>query len=51
VGGFQGRIGLNSAAAASVAAATATGEENRNTSVASSTSPAWITASRPVTIA
>ena len=34
------RTGLNRAAAASVAAATATGEESRSTCVASSTSPA-----------
>jgi hypothetical protein len=43
--------GLNSAAAASVAAATATVLWNRNTWVASSTSPVYIPISRPVTIA
>ena len=45
------RSGLNNAAAASVAAATATGVCTRNTWVASSTIPAYTPTSRPVTIA
>jgi len=43
------RSGLKSAAAASVAAATATGAWNPNTWVASRTSPAYTPASTPVT--
>jgi hypothetical protein len=45
------RSGLNSAAAASVAAATATVLWNRNTCVASSTRPAYTPTSKPVRIA
>jgi hypothetical protein len=44
------RSGLNSAAASSVEAATATGSWTWSTSVASSTSPAYIPTSRPVMI-
>ncbi len=45
------RTGANSAAATSVDAATATGEENRSTWMASSTSPAYTPTSSPVTSA
>ncbi|MGH3149715.1 MAG: hypothetical protein ACRDOB_03155 [Streptosporangiaceae bacterium] len=45
------RSGLNSAAAARVAAATATGVWIRSTSVASSTRPAYTPTSSPVTMA
>ncbi len=45
------RSGVNNAAAASVNAATATGEENVSTRVASSTRPAYTPTSRPVTTA
>ena len=45
------RSGVNNAAAASVAAATATGEFTASTSVASRTSPAYTPISSPVTIA
>src|ERR1017187_3490958 len=45
------RTGLNSAAAARVDAATATGDENDSSRVASRTSPAYTPTSNPVTIA
>ena len=45
------RTGANRAAAASVEAATATGELSRSTCWVSSTSPAYTPISRPVTVA
>jgi len=45
------RTGLNNAAAARVAAATATGDLTLSTCVASSTSPAYTPTSNPVTMA